>query len=186
MIKLNLVPAEILAKARQRQQAFHAASLGVLVVLVVVGASLAHFYKLNRLQAKLAKDEADLKKLEVIVAKVEELERISQAVRARLNVINDLLKSRMLYPSFMSDFVRSVPLGVRVKTLSTAGGGSSVGPIKLNMSAESRTNEDIAAWVRRMEDSGRFSAVELGPVAVVEGPEKVYTFTLTTVYTPAL
>jgi hypothetical protein len=54
------------------------------------------------------------------------------------------------------------------------------------MSAESRSNEDIAAWVRRMEDSGRFSSVEMGPVVTQEGAERLHTFTLTSVYTPAL
>ena len=187
MIKVNLVPAEILAKTRQKQRVIQAASAAVLALLALAALSLAHYYKLNRLEAKLATDQAELKKLEVIVAKVEEIEKTSAAVRARLNVINDLLKSRMLYPYFMSDFVRSVPLGVRVRSLTTTGGGSSVGPIKLNLSAESRTNEDIAGWVKRLEDSGRFSAVELvGPVTAVEGAEKGYTFTLTTTYTPAL
>ena len=104
------------------------------------------------------------------------------------NVINDLLKGRHLYPYFMSDFVRSVPLGVKVKSLTTTGGGSSVGSLKLNMSAEARANADIAEWVKKMEDSGKFGGVELGPVSSSgsEGADKIYSFTLTSVYTPSL
>ena len=186
MIKVNLVPAEILAKALQKQRVIQAAVAGAMVVFLLLAVSVLHWVKLERLDSKLAKDEAALKKLEVIVAKVEELERTAAAVRSRLNVINDLLKGRPLYPTFMSDFARSVPVGVRVRSLTTAGGGSSAGPVKLNVSAESRTNEDIAGWVKKMEDSGRFGAVELGPVSAIEGAERMYNFTLTSVYTPSL
>ena len=186
MIKVNLVPPEILAKARQRQQALQAAAAGVALALVIVGASLVHFVGLKRLEGRLAVGQAELKKLEVIVAKVEELERTVNAVRARLNVITDLLKGRPLYSYFMSDLVRSVPSGVRIRTLGTEGGGSSAVPLKLTMSAESRTHEDIAAWTRKMEELGKFSTIELGPVTTVEGAEKLFTFSMTAVYTPTL
>ena len=183
MIKVNLVPAEILAKAQQKQQMLQAAAAGVFLLIVVALVSFGHFYSLKTLETKLAEDSARLKKLEVIVAKVEELERTAAAVRARLNVITDLLKGRPLYPYFMSDFARSVPGGIRVVALTTNGGGSSAGPLKLNITAEARANEEIAAWVRKMEDSGRFTSVELGPVTAQGGN---YNFTLTSVYTPQL
>lgn len=187
MIKVNLVPPEILDKAHAKQRVLQSAVAGGFVVLILVLVSVGHFFKLERLQAKLKKDEADLKKLEVIVKKVEELEKTAAAVRARLGVITDLLKSRPLFPYFMADFVRSVPAGVRVTALTTSGGGSAVGALKLNITASARANEDIASWVKKMEDSGRFSAVELGPVSAADsGGEKASAFTLTTVYTPAL
>ena len=186
MIKVNLVPAEILAKARQRQQVFQVVIAGLGVLVIVAGISLAHWVKVKRLESKLDQGQSKLKKLELIVAKVEQIEKTANDVRVRLGVIMDLLKSRSLYPSFMSDFVRSVPLGVLVKNLSTTGGGSAGGPIKLTMSAEARSNEDIAAWVRKMEDLGKFSNTELGPVSVQEAGERMYSFTLTSTYTPTL
>jgi Tfp pilus assembly protein PilN len=188
MIKVNLVPPEILAKAHQKQQIFQATVAGVALAVVVALVSLGHVFRLQRLQYKLKVDLGELKKLEIIVAKVEELEKTAAAVRARLNVVTDLLKGRPVYPYFMSDFVKSVPSGVHVKTLGTQGGGSAATPLKLNISAEARTNEDIALWVRKMEDSGRFSQAELGPVTAPEavGGEKIYSFTLTATYVPSL
>lgn len=184
MIKVNLVPGEILAKAKQRQQVLQAAAAGVCLLVVVAGVSFGHWWGFKRLEAKLAEDMKELKKLEVIVAKVEELERTVNAVRARLNVINDLLKGRAMYPYFMSDLARSVPGGVRIRTLMTAGGGSTATPLKLTITAESRTNEDIAAWTRKMEESGRFSTIELG--GVTTGAERMSLFTMTVIYTPSL
>lgn len=185
MTKINLVPAELLAKAKQKQQVLQAAAIGAMVLVLVLLVSVGHYFRLTRLESQLAKQQETLKKLEVIVAKVEELERQASAVRSRLKVVNDLLKGRQLYPVFMSDFVRSVPPGVRVKTLNTSGGGSSVGPVKLVMTAEAVSDEDIAAWVKRMEASGRFSGAELGAITG-SATERLFSFSLTVVYTPAL
>ena len=186
MIKVNLVPSDILAKAHQKQQVLQAAAVGVGLLLVVAGISAGHWFKLNRLEKTLAEDQARLKKLEVIVAQVEELERTASAVRSRLRVITDLLRGRTVYPYFMSDFVRSVPPGVHVKSVTSTGGGSAAGPIKLNMTAEARTNEDIAAWVKKMEDSGRFTDIELGAVTQDAGAERSFNFTIKSTYNPTL
>ena len=113
------------------------------------------------------------------------MERTAAAVRARLNVITDLLKGRPLYPYFMAEFVRNVPAGIRVRNLTTTGGGSAAAPLKLSMSAEARANDDIATWVRRMEGTGRFASVELGAVSYTPVTD-IYSFTLTAVYTPQL
>ena len=183
MIKINLVPAEILAKAAQRQQVMQATAVGIVAAVFIAIASAAHYWRLTRLEGQLAYDQGELKKLQVIVDQVEELEKTAQAVRARLNVINDLLKGRPLYPRFMADFVRSVPAGVQIKTLNTTGGGSAASPVKLTITAQARTEEDIALWTRKMAESGRFSSVELGPVT--EATES-YSFTMTSTYTPQL
>lgn len=59
--------------------------------------------------------------------------------------------------------------------------------MKLNIAAESRTNEDIALWVRKMEETGRFANIELGPVTTKTAGDVVLRgFTLTAAYTPQL
>jgi len=85
MIKVNLVPIEILAKARQRQLALQAGLVGGLFAVLVVCASLAHWVALYRLQNEYSYKQSKLKELGVIVAKVEELEKAADAVRARLS-----------------------------------------------------------------------------------------------------
>ena len=196
MIKVNLVPSDILAKAHQKQQVLQAAAAGVVALGLIALVSAGHFYTLQSLKSKLKVDQAKLKQLEAVVAQVEELERTAAAVRARLGVITDLLKGRTTYPYFMTDLARCVPQGVRVKSLTTAGGGSSAGPMKLTITAEALTNDSVADWLRRMEAfgdgkgpvgetrlPGKFSGVELGAVSAAAG---VYSFTVTAVYTPSL
>ncbi|MBI5241932.1 MAG: PilN domain-containing protein [Elusimicrobia bacterium] len=185
MIKINLVPQEILARAQQKQRAVQFGVAGAAVALIIVLVSLGFVARLHRLEKKLAADKAELKRLEAIVAKVKEMETMAAQLRARLQVIDDLDRGRRAYPYMMNDFVRSVPAGVRVKTLVTNGGGGS--PFKLNMSAEARSNEDIRSWMRKMDESGRFSGVELGTVNAQESAlEVLRSFSLTATHTPQL
>ena len=184
-IRGNLVPGEILAKAHQKQQVIQAALALSAFLIVVALASFMHWAKYVGLEKQVVKLDADFKRLSVIVAKVEEAERTAAAVRARLGVITDLLKGRTSYPVCMSDFVRTVPAGIRVKNMGTKGGAGTA--MMLNIAAESRSNEDIATWVRNMEQTGKFEKVELGPVATAEaGETRSYNFTVTTTYTPKL
>lgn len=163
MIKINLVPAEILAKAKQRQLLLQASVVGGLMALVLVVVSVGHWYGKRSLEMELTVNEAELKRLDAVVKQVEELEKAAAAVRARLNVIEDLLLGRTFYPVFMSEFARSVPGGVRVNSMSTT--ATTPGTVKLVIAAVANTNEDIAAWVKTLEKNDKFSLVELGPVA---------------------
>jgi Tfp pilus assembly protein PilN len=181
MIKVNLVPAEILAKARQRQLMLQAALVGSVLAFGLVFISGGHWFGLYRLQNDYTYKESKLKKLGAIVAQVEELEKASAAVRARLSVIEDLLKGRAFYPFFMSDFARTVPAGVRVSSMNTATQPNSV---KLTISAVASTNEDIAAWVRTLQTTAHFSGIELGPVN--SSGRTQYSFTITALYTNKL
>lgn len=177
MIRINLVPAEILAKARQRQLMIQAAVAGGVLAVVVLVVSVGHWFGLKRLENDFRYKEAKLQKLSAIVAQVEELEKAAAAVRARLGVIEDLLKGRAFYPMFMSEFARTVPAGVRVTSMNT---NYQPGSVKLTISAMATSNEEVAAWIRTLEGNPRFSGVELGPIS---GSNRQYGFTVNTTYT---
>ena len=113
MIKVNLVPSEILAKAKHRQLLLQAVVLGGLMGLVLVVVSVGHWYGKHMLEITLAVDEAEFKRLDRVVTQVEELEKAAAAVRSRLSVIENLLLGRAYYPIFMSEFARSVPAGIK-------------------------------------------------------------------------
>lgn len=178
MIKINLVPAEILAKAKQRQLLLQASVVGGLLALVLVLVSVGHWYGKRSLEIELATNEAELKRLDAVVKQVEELEKAAAAVRARLNVIEDLLLGRAFYPVFMSEFARSVPAGVRVNSMTSS--ATTPGTVKLMIGAVANSNEDIAAWVKTLEKNAKFGMIELGAVTA-SGTS--FTFAITATYT---
>jgi Tfp pilus assembly protein PilN len=178
MIKVNLVPAEILAKARQRQLILQATLVGGALAVVVVIISIFHWAGLHSLQSDYAVKESKLKDLRAVVAQVEDLEKASEAVRSRLGVIESLLKGRAFYPLFMSEFARTVPGGVKVNNLTTTTqpGGS----VKLGIGATADSSDDVANWMRTLEKNNHFDKVELGPVSA---SGRQYNFTISTIYT---
>ena len=179
-IKVNLVPPELLGKAKQRQLMLQAGVVGGVLLIVLAGVSFGHWFGKHRLEQQLAYDEAELQRLDAIVKQVEELEKAAAAVRARLGVIEDLLLGRTYYPVFMSDFARTVPGGVRVNSMQTAGAGAGTGSIKLTIAAVANSNEDIAAWIKTMEKNPRFVNIELGAVS---NSNNLYAFGMTANYT---
>ena len=179
MIKVNLVPSEILGKARQRQLALQAGLVGGALAVMLVLISFGHWFGLHSLQNDYNYKQSKLQKLGAIVAQVEELEKAAAAVRARLGVIESLLKGRAFYPMFMSEFARTVPPGIRVTQLSTLSQPNSA--VKLAITAVAETSDDVAVWMRTLEQNGRFANVELGPVSA--SGLRQYTFTISTVYT---
>ncbi len=183
MIRINLVPAEILAKTKEKELLFRAALAGAAACLFLIFVSWLHYFQMTKEESLLSDAQAKLKKLEVIVKEVDQLESESKAIRSRLGVISALIKGRTYYPYFMSDFVRSVPFDIQVKNLGTIGGGSQASPLKLNISAEASTQDDIAEWMSRLKASGRFSNINLGAITRKGSEEKTYNFTLTSVYT---
>ena len=178
MIKVNLVPSEILDRAKQRQLLLQAVAVGGIMLLVLAGVSFGHWYGKYNLEQTLAYDESELQRLDAIVKQVEELEKAASAVRARLNVIEDLLLGRAYYPIFMSEFARSVPAGVKINSMNTS--GQAAGVVRLAISAVANTNEDIAAWVKTLEKNSKFGTIELGGVSAAGS---LYSFTLTATYT---
>jgi Tfp pilus assembly protein PilN len=179
MIKVNLVPIEILRKARQRQIALQAGVVGGLFAVVLVLLSFAHWFGLKKVEKDFEFKTSVLDKLKVVVARVEEKEKAAKAVRDHLDAIEGLRKARAFYPLFMSEFVRTVPSGVRITQLTTSTQANS--SMKLTISAVANSNDDVAGWMRILEKNSHFAKVDLG--AVTSAGNRQFSFTITTVYT---
>ncbi len=185
MIKINLIPSEIIEKVQQRQRTIQIAFASTILVLMLIGVSAARWMTVQGLEKDLAFNEQELKRLASLVAMVEDLKRRKASLESRLGVVTGLLRGRPAYPYFMSDFTKTVPGGVRVKTLSTIGGGNS--PISLSLQADAAKPEDIQSWIKKLIDTGQFSNVTMGDVTTKkEDGRFIRSFSLTTVYKPNL
>ena len=109
MIKINLVPRELLDQEVQKQRTIQAAVAMGLIIAVVAGVSAIQIRKAAALQAKSVELQKEFDRLQAIAAEADELEKQAKAVRAKLDVITSLLKGRGLYPIFMMDFSRTLP-----------------------------------------------------------------------------
>lgn len=181
MIKINLVPRELLQKEAQRVQSTQAVVVVAVVGLLLTGAWYLRWSQANRLEAHLADRQKRLDTLKQIVAEVEQLERTAAAVRTRLAVITDLLKGRALYPYFMADIAQTLPGSVWLSSLSTTWRDGN--QLSVNTVAASNGSEGVSDWLRNIEKSGKFTDPVLSAVSINEA--KVHNFSITTTYKPA-
>lgn len=175
MIKINLVPQNILDKRAQKQQIVLVGLAAAAVGVVLAGISFTHYSKSKRLQAELVESEDRLEKLQKIVALVEAIEVESNAVRARLNVIEDLLSARELYPRFMLNLLKTLPEGVWLAGLTTTGGGNELGIV---MESRARAAEDVSEWLRTLAKPGHFEKSEVGGITIDPKGEHIFTMTV--------
>ena len=180
MIRINLVPIDVLAKEQSRLQMVQVGLAGGLVVLLMAGVSFGHWWNKHKVEMALQEQRLELDKLQEIVKQVEELETTQKAVKARLAEVVTLSKGRPLYPYFMEDLARSLPAGVWLTQLTTSPGPAGT-LLALSLGASSNSYEDVADWIRNLEGSGRFEKVKLGAVSGAPTGGGM-SFTLTTNY----
>ncbi|HAH07979.1 MAG TPA: hypothetical protein DCM05_15885 [Elusimicrobia bacterium] len=167
MIKINLVPQEILDKEIARLRTLQASAGGVAAAILLASISGAHYWRAVSLEKTLKVDKLELDRLQKIVAQVEELEQKATQVRARLNVVVDLMKYRSLYPRFMEDLSQTLPPGVWLTSLTTSGDQKG---LIVNMGCSGVTSESAADALRAFEAGGKFKEPVLqGGITVSAG-----------------
>jgi len=179
MIKVNLVPQEILDKETQRQRMMQVGVVAAFVGVLLIGVSFTHYRKKTVLDAQLVEENKTLKRFQAIVDQVNQFEAQAAAVRARLNVMNDLIKGRELYPVFMVDIVESFPEGVWIGSLSTVKGK---GGLNLTMPAFATSTRDVTNWLRTLESSPLFSEAVISPISIAADGQ--HTFSMKMTYSP--
>ncbi|PCI40786.1 MAG: hypothetical protein COB53_00395 [Elusimicrobia bacterium] len=177
MIKINLVPQEILNKEVQKQRMVQVGFVAGFFFLVFAGISFKHYYKGVTLANELEDKEAKFKKLEKIVTQVEALEQQAKAVRGRLDVIGSLDEARAIYPRVMTDLLSTFPRGVYINSLGTVSDGMKV---TLSMGAVALDSEAVSDWYRTLEISEKFSGQKLGSLTL--SPEGKVNFSMSVKY----
>ncbi|MBI5245522.1 MAG: PilN domain-containing protein [Elusimicrobia bacterium] len=182
MIKINLVPQEILDKEVSRQRAIQGAAGAAVVAVILASVSAHHYWRSVSLQKTLAADIVELDRLKKIVDQVTALEEIAKTVKARLEVVGGLMRYRALYPRFMEDLVKTLPPGVWLTSLSTTGDEKG---LALVMACKGVSSEDAAAVLKIFEGSDRFKdPVLAGPITVGGVTSRESVFNLTVKYVP--
>ncbi|MBI5596125.1 MAG: hypothetical protein HY928_08565 [Elusimicrobia bacterium] len=180
MIRVNLVPQEILDKELQKQRLAQVSVAAGCLALVFAGISFSHYYKGVQLEARRVEAEAEFKRLEAIVKQVEELEAKARAVKGRLDVIRDLLTARSFYPQFMGRLLEIIGDGVWMKGISVAGASPE---LVVSLQCQASSSEAATKWLRALQDAVHFKDPVMGALSI--DPDGGVTFPMTIKYKPA-
>ena len=178
MIKINLIPVETRAEEAKKDWIIIGISAITLVVLILFGYYLLGIYQEKRVSLKLASANKKLEKYEQIAKEVENLEKSRVMLKKRKDVIQGLIKDRLLYSPFMYDFVSILPDKVWISNIKTTTNDDNT--LTIDVSGSSFSNFSIADWITNLETSGQFYEVTLGRISAREAKEqqKILSFTL--------
>lgn len=175
MIKINLVPQDILDQRAQKQQIVLVGLAAAAIGVVLAGISYSHYNKRNRLELELQDLNAKLAVLQEKVDLVNKIKAETDAVNLRLTAIESLTKVRELYPRFMIDLLKTLPEGVWLAGLTTTGGGAELGIV---MESRARSAEDVSEWLRTLAKPGHFEKSTIGGITVDSMGQHVFTMTV--------
>lgn len=179
MIKINLVPQELLDREVQKQRLAQVSVAAGFLAIIFLGISFTHYYKGVALEKRLVEAEAEFKRLEAIVKQVEELEAKAKAVKSRLDVIQDLLVARSFYPRFMTELLKNLGEGVWLVSLAATGSPTD---LAVSMACQATGLEAATAWLRHLQASPTFKDPSLG--AITLAADGLVTFPMQLKYRP--
>jgi type IV pilus assembly protein PilN len=162
MAKINLLPwREELRKQKQREFAISAGGGALVAALIVV---LAHFHidgLIDNQNQRNAFLTAQIQVLDQRISRIKELEKMKADLLARMNVIQELQRSRPESVHLMDELVRSLPDGVYLKTFKQR-------DRNLEMSGVAQSNARVSDYMRNIDASEWLTAPRLEVIQTTE------------------
>lgn len=162
MIKINLLPKEILEKEKGKKLIFLIALVCAGLVSVVLGVYSIRVIKYNGLNSRLKVVEGELKPLEEVIKQVDEIEEEKKKLNTKIGVIKTLLTESLLYPRLMQDISGLIPWNVWLTELKTS---FKKDELILRLKLYSTNNYGVARFTALLEDSEKFNKVEMGDIS---------------------
>jgi type IV pilus assembly protein PilN len=157
MIRINLLPfraARTKENIRRQVSVFLLSVVLLLIVLVLVNGHLSG--KVVQLQDKLGNLQAEVKVYEEKAKQVENFKRELEQLTKKIEIVNQLKDYRKDPPLLLADLTELVVPGrMQLSKMSFVSGQ------RVSLEGVAMDNETIAVFMRRLEQSGRFSSVRL-------------------------
>lgn len=147
MAKINLLPwREELRKQKQREFASMSGGSAIIAGLIVL---LAHFHVdglIDNQNQRNAFLESEIEILNQRIVRIKELERMKANLLARMNVIQELQRSRPESVHLMDEMVRTLPDGVYLDKFTQKGKD-------LTMAGVAQSNARVSDYMRNIDSS---------------------------------
>jgi len=159
MIRINLLPRE----ARQTRRKIQFPKIGSLMPVLVLGIVIALFaaisvfqtLQIGRLKADIARAEQESEKLRPQIQTIQELTLKREELTRRLNVIQDLDKTRLQRVMLVDELSRCVPEHLWLTSYEETGGN------KVQIEGVTFSNLLVADFMTRLEASPLYGSVDL-------------------------
>jgi len=162
MAKINLLPwREEIRKQKQREFVISAAGGAILAALIVL---LAHFHIDGLIDNQNLRNEflkTQIAVLDKRIGRIKELEKMKADLLARMNVIQELQRSRPESVHLLDELVRTLPDGVYLKSFRQRGRD-------LDMAGVAQSNARVSDYMRNIDASDWLTAPRLDLIKTTE------------------
>lgn len=162
MAKINLLPwREEIRKQKQRDFVISAAGGALLAALIVL---LAHFHIDGLIENQNLRNDflkTQIAVLDQQIGRIKELEKMKADLLARMNVIQELQRSRPESVHLMDELVRTLPDGVYLKSFQQRGRD-------LDMAGVAQSNARVSDYMRSIDASDWLTAPRLVQITTTE------------------
>ena len=162
MAKINLLPwREELRKQKQQEFAFMSAGAGIIAGLIVL---LAHFHVDGMINNQTERNtflENEIDILDQRIGRIKELEKMKADLLARMNVIQELQRSRPESVHLMDEMVRTLPDGVYLSKFTQKDKDLSMGGV-------AQSNARVSDYMRNIDSSNWLADPRLNQIKTTE------------------
>jgi type IV pilus assembly protein PilN len=172
--EINLLPWREELRQEQKKQFGVMALMTCVLAAAIVG--LIHFQMQSKIDYQQSRNRfitAEIKKVDEEIKEIAELQKVRRSLIERMEVIQDLQRSRPSIVHLFSEIVSTVPNGVYLESLSQTGNS-------LLINGEAESNARVSTYMRNLSASEwlkdpNLTVIEIEDITV----NRISTFTLT-------
>ncbi len=183
MARINLLPwREELRRERQRQFMLSTMMTALLGIILVFLIGMAFDQRIDHQQQRNDVIQNEIRKLEIRIARIEQLEQTRERLLSRKRVIEELQASRSLTVELMDKLAKSIPVGVTLQSVNQQGSN-------VRLQGWSQSNARVSAYLQSLDASDLFLMPDLGVVRTAQRPAtpvEPYEFTIGVKLRPAI
>ncbi len=174
MTRINLLPWREELRQERQKQFMSLLILSMLLAAAIVG--LIHFEmnnKINYQNGRNAYLKSEISKLDKQIREIAELQKVRKSLIERMNIIQDLQRSRPSIVHLFTELVTTVPNGVFLQSLEQKGN-------TLIITGEAESNARVSSYMRNLNNSKWLTDPNLTIIEIKDKKVKrISSFTLT-------
>jgi len=171
---INLLPWREELRQEQKKQFGILTALMMFLAAAIVG--LIHIQMVTKIDYQLSRNKfmsGEISKLDEEIAEISELRKVRRSLVERMEVIQDLQRSRPSIVHLFTEIVSTVPNGVYLESLTQTGNN-------LLMNGQAESNARVSTYMRNLDASDWLKAPNLNVIEIEDiKVNRISTFTLT-------
>jgi type IV pilus assembly protein PilN len=171
---INLLPWR--EELRQEQKKQFGVVTGLMMFLAAAIVGLIHLQMVTKIDYQLSRNtfmSGEISKLDEDIVEISELRKVRRSLVERMEVIQDLQRSRPSIVHLFTEIVKTVPNGVYLESLTQTGDN-------LLMNGQAESNARVSTYMRNLDASDWLKAPNLRVIEIEDiKVNRISTFTLT-------